>query len=98
MHSPPGVALKFKAPFFSEFVIEVSAPAAKVLEALREENILGGIDLAQFFPQHRDCILVSVTEMNGVAELDKYAQALPKAIARAGASSPSTTSALAHKR
>jgi glycine dehydrogenase subunit 1 len=93
----PGVSLKFNAPYFSEFVIETSAPAAKVLAALAEENILGGIDLAQFFPQHRNCILVSVTEMNSVAELDKYAQALPKALARVGASSPSTASALAHK-
>jgi glycine dehydrogenase subunit 1 len=93
----PGVSLKFKAPYFSEFVIETSAPAAKVLAALVEENILGGIDLAQFFPQHRNCILVSVTEMNSVAELDRYAQALPKALARVGASSPSTASALAHK-
>lgn len=94
----PGVSLKFKAPFFSEFVIETGVPAAKVLAALAEENILGGIDMSQFYPQHRDCILVSVTEMNSVAELDKYAQALPKAISRVGASSPSTASALAHKR
>jgi glycine dehydrogenase subunit 1 len=94
----PGVSLKFNAPFFSEFVIETPAPAAKVLAALLEDNILGGIDIGQFMPQHRDCILVTVTEMNSVAELDRYAQALPKAIARVGASSPSAASALAHKR
>ena len=94
----PGVSLKFNAPFFSEFVIQTPAPASKVLAALTEDGILGGIDLGQFFPQHSDCILVSVTEMNSVAELDKYAQALPKAIARLGASSPSTASALAHQR
>jgi glycine dehydrogenase subunit 1 len=94
----PGVSLKFKAPYFSEFVIETSEPAAKVLAALAEDGILGGIDLEKFFPHLRNCILVSVTEMNSVAELDKYAQALPKAIARVGASSPSTASALATKR
>lgn len=94
----PGVSLKFKAPFFNEFVIETDVPAAKLLSALLEEGILGGIDLGQFFPQYRNCILVAVTEMNSVAELDKYAQTLPKALSKIGATSPSAASALAHKR
>lgn len=94
----PGVSLKFKNPFVHEFVIETSAPASKVLAALVDDGILGGIDLGQFFPAYRNCMLVAVTEMNGVAELDKYAQALPKALSRVGASNPSAATALANKR
>jgi glycine dehydrogenase subunit 1 len=94
----PGVSVKFNNPFVNEFVLETGAPAAKVLSALAEDGILGGVDLGIFFPDYRNCILVAVTEMNSVAELDKYAQALPKALARVGAASPSTASALATKR
>jgi glycine dehydrogenase subunit 1 len=95
-----GVSLKFAQPFVNEFVIETSAPAAKLLAVLKQDGILGGVDLGQFYPQYRNAILVAVTEMNAVAELDRYAQALPGALARAGAAEAGTsaTSALAHKR
>lgn len=93
----PGVTLKFKAPYFNEFVLETPAPGAKLLSALAEDGILGGIDLGKFYPEYRNCILVAVTEMNSVSDLDKFAQALPKALSRVGASSPSAASALAHK-
>ncbi len=95
-----GVTLKFKKPYFNEFVIETSVPAVKLLTALREDGILGGVDIGQFYPDLRNCILIAVTEMNSVAEIDKYAQAISKALTRVGAteSSPSATSALAHQR
>jgi glycine dehydrogenase subunit 1 len=96
----PGVSLKFKSPYFNEFAIETTAPAAKLLSVLREDGILGGVDLGQFYPNYRNCILIAVTEMNSTADLDRYVQALPKALTKVGASesSPSTASALAHKR
>jgi glycine dehydrogenase subunit 1 len=93
-----GVTLKFKQPYFSEFVIETAAPAAKLLPALAEEGILGGIDLGRFWPQYANCILVSVTEMNSTADLDKFIQALPRALGRAGAAEVTQSAALAHKR
>ncbi len=94
----PGVSLKFNNPFFNEFVLETSAPSAKVLELLVEDGILGGLDMSQFYPEYRNCILIAVTEMNSVAELDKFAQALPKALARVGSASSTAASQLAHKR
>jgi glycine dehydrogenase subunit 1 len=93
-----GVTLKFKQPYFSEFVIETAAPAAKLLPILAEDGILGGIDLGRFWPQYANCILVSVTEMNSTADLDKFIQALPRALARAGAGEATPSAALAHKR
>jgi glycine dehydrogenase subunit 1 len=96
----PGVSLKYKNPFFSEFVIETAVPAGKLVAALAEEGILGGVDLSRFWPAQKNSLLVSVTEMNTVADLDKYAQALPRVLARSSAaeSSPNAASALAHKR
>lgn len=91
-----GVTLKFKKPFFNEFLLETTVPASALLIALKDDGILGGVDVSQFYPELRNCILVAVTEMNGLSDLDKFAQALPKALARAAASeaSPSTASVL----
>jgi glycine dehydrogenase subunit 1 len=96
----PGVKLKFKEPFFNEFVIETQAHAGKLLSLLKEDGILGGIDLSSVSPSLRDCILVAVTEMNTVSDLDRYAQALPSALAQAqaGDANPSKSSQLVHKR
>src|SRR6185437_4974729 len=81
----PGVSLKFKQRFFSDFVIETAHPAGKVLSALQEDGVLGGVDLARFWDKYKNSILVSVTEMNNPSELDKFAQGLPRALARLGA-------------
>lgn len=96
----PGVSLKFKAPFSNEFVIETSVQASKLLPLLKEEGILGGMDLGQFYPSLQNCLLIAVTEMNNTVELDRYIQALPKALTKAGAKegNANAASALAHKR
>jgi glycine dehydrogenase subunit 1 len=99
-----GVTLKFKNPYFSEFVIETAVPAAQLLSALQEEGILGGIDLSRFWPQYKNCLLVSVTEMTSTADLDRYLQTLPRVLARFGKdvtgkeNSTNAASALAQKR
>jgi glycine dehydrogenase subunit 1 len=71
-----GVRLKFAAPFFNEFVADVGRPAAEALGALRERNILGGIDLAPFYPELRTCILMTATELTTTGDIDALAQAL----------------------
>lgn len=55
--------------FLNEFVIQVD-DADKTLAKLKDNNILGGIKLAD------DKILVCVTEMNSPEELDAYVKAL----------------------
>ncbi len=73
-----GVKLYFSAPFFNEFVIQTNKPANYVLEKLREDKILGGIELAVNYPQLENCILVAVTEMNTRTMIDKYINSLNK--------------------
>ncbi len=55
--------------FFNEFVIEVK-DADEILKKLKENNILGGIKIAQ------DKILVATTEMNSLEEIDNYVNCL----------------------
>jgi glycine dehydrogenase subunit 1 len=70
-----GISLLFKQPFFSEFVIKIDGSAQKWLEELKSQGILGGLPLVRFFPQLHNCILVSVTELNSIEEIDRYIKA-----------------------
>lgn len=70
--SLPGLKLKFSHPFFNEFVIESEIPLDTLLESLKAEGILGGLNLEQFFPQLKNCLLVAVTEMNAAEDLERY--------------------------
>lgn len=77
-----GVVSPFKsAPFFNEFVIKSEIPTEKLLDELKKEGILGGIDLSRFYdvkdhPELHNAILVAVTEMNSKEELDRYVDAM----------------------
>ncbi len=71
-----GIESPFPEPFFSEFVIKTSQPAHQVLDRLKEFGILGGIDLSFFYPEMKDYLLVSVTEMNSPEDLDRYVSAM----------------------
>jgi glycine cleavage system protein P-like pyridoxal-binding family len=58
-----------------------------VLNELKERGILGGIDLSAnadnsgcHAPQLKNAVLIAVTEMNSVAELDKYAEVLSEVL------------------
>lgn len=55
--------------FFNEFVIEVS-DADKILEKLKENNIIGGLKIAD------NRILVAATEMNTEEDIEKYIKSI----------------------
>jgi glycine dehydrogenase subunit 1 len=62
-----GIDLKYDQPFFNEFVIKLNVPADAFLQELKRSGILGGIEIAQ------KAVLVCVTEMNSMDDIDKYA-------------------------
>lgn len=66
--------------FLYEFTLRIENcfSAEKLLNELKEQNILAGIPLGNKFPEYKNCILVCVTEMNSIAEIDKFAAALEK--------------------
>jgi len=77
----PGVAPRFGAPFFKEFVLRLPKPPERVLRALTKRRIQGGIALKPFDRSLKDCMLVCVTERRTRAEIDAYAEALAAAVA-----------------
>ncbi len=74
--SIPGCDLRFDAPFFNEFVVNVHQPAQTVLAKLQKRNILGGIALGRFYPEYADSILMNATEMTTTADIAALAAAL----------------------
>jgi glycine dehydrogenase subunit 1 len=71
-----GARLKHAAPFFNEFVVDVGRPAAEVLAALQERNILGGLDLGRFYAELNSCILMTATELTTTGDVDALARTL----------------------
>jgi glycine dehydrogenase subunit 1 len=71
-----GVEVVFSAPRFHEAVIKLNRPAAEVLNALADANILGGYDVSTDYPQLENALLVCATEMRSEDEIDLYVQTL----------------------
>jgi glycine dehydrogenase subunit 1 len=71
-----GVHLKYAAPFFNEFVVDVGRPAGEVLASLQGLGILGGVDLGRWYPGLSACILATATELTTTADIGAFAAAL----------------------
>ncbi len=76
-----GVAPLFPGPFFHECALALPKPPAEVLDALLDQGILGGVPLAEHFPQLGNGLLVCATEKRTDAEIDAYAKALDALLA-----------------
>jgi glycine dehydrogenase subunit 1 len=70
-----GIKIAFSAPNFNEFVIEIDSDPKVFLKALLEKGIAGGVDLGRFYPELKNHILVTATEMNSRASMEAYAAA-----------------------
>lgn len=64
--------MAFDKPFFNEFAVRTTVPACKVLEALANEGILGGVRVAD------DMLIVCVTEQRTKEEIDKFVETVNK--------------------
>jgi glycine dehydrogenase subunit 1 len=67
--------LRFSAPYFNEFVVPV-ADAAAANRALLDRKIIGGLDLARFYPELKGHMLLCATEMSKKADIDAVAEVL----------------------
>ncbi len=76
MAALPGFEMVFDAPFFKEFAVRGSRPVAAMNDALLGHKIIGGYDLARFYPELAGASLWAVTEMNSRAQIDHLVGAL----------------------
>lgn len=61
--------------FLNEFVIKVdSISADELIKKLEAENILAGINLGFKFKEFENCILLAVTEMSEVQDIEKFVE------------------------
>lgn len=67
-----GVKALYKHQFFNEFVLKFDVPVEYVFEKMKDKGYLAGITLTRMYPEHENCLLVAVTEMNSKEELDGY--------------------------
>jgi len=75
------VRLRFGAPFFKEFTLQLPKAPDRVVRRLAKDRILAGLPLKPFDRQYKDCLLVAVTEKRTRDEIDAYAAALAVAVA-----------------
>lgn len=79
-----GVEAASTAPFFREFALHLPTAASDVIESLAAEEILAGVALDALDPDADDAertLIVTVTERRTREDLDRYRQALAKAVA-----------------
>ena len=92
-----GFTLKFNQPFVNEFLVVSPVPVSELLDELKLQGILGGIEIGRFMPDFKDCLLVAVTETNSTAELERYAEVAAKITAGTKERSGKAESALAKR-
>jgi len=76
----PSVEVIKDKPFFKEFLIKISESVDKVLEKLKKEGILGGINLRKWGMD--GYLLVTVTEKRTKEEMDRYVAVMREALSK----------------
>jgi len=79
----PGVELVTPA-FFNEFTLRLSRPAAEVVDALVDRNVMAGVPASRLFAGTNDfdhLLIVAATETNTHSDIDVYTDALKNVIA-----------------
>ena len=71
-----GYTLKFKQPFFKEFLIQCTGNPEEINKRLLEHKIIGGLSVDKFYPELKDCMLVCVTEMRTKEQIDRFIDVL----------------------
>jgi glycine dehydrogenase subunit 1 len=75
-----GINQKFDGPFFNEFVLSFAKPWEQIAAFLREQGIIGGLDLGSLSLGLEDCALFCVTERHSKNDIDRLAAALQGAV------------------
>jgi glycine dehydrogenase subunit 1 len=78
----PGVEVLTKR-FFNEIALKLPTGAQKVVDALAQQGVIGGIALSRLNPHAGmdDVLIACATEMNTEADIETYAKALKEVLA-----------------
>jgi len=76
----PGFSMKFKGPFFKEFVIETPIAPNRLIGKLSKKGILAGVDMGKFKLGLKGCLMVAVTEKRSKQQIDDLTYELSKII------------------
>lgn len=71
-----GVQTRFPTPVFHECVLQLPSAPGPILEALAQQDILGGLDLSADYPELGHALLVCATERHTIDDINQYRQAL----------------------
>lgn len=62
------------SPFFNEFVFKLPCSTDKALTHFRKHHIEPGLALERFYPKLKDHLLIAVTELKSLAQLEKFVE------------------------
>lgn len=68
---------QFSAPFFNEFVVKVPNARA-VWQRLKDQGLIAGLLLEEWYPELTDCVLLCVTEMHTQEQIERLAEELKR--------------------
>lgn len=75
-----GYSLRYRAPFFREFVVACPSDADAVIEAARKDGVLAGIPLSRYFgPSARNLLLVTASERHSDEDFEALCRVLSRA-------------------
>ncbi|MDT8287354.1 MAG: aminomethyl-transferring glycine dehydrogenase subunit GcvPA [Elusimicrobiales bacterium] len=80
LSSIKGCSIKFKGPFFNEFVLSVPGSAAAMREKALGQAVDIGLPLAPLYPELGETLLVCATEMRTEADIARLEKAVKEAI------------------
>jgi glycine dehydrogenase subunit 1 len=70
-----GARLRFAAPFFNEFVVEIPDGRARWAD-LANRGLLAGVPLDTWYPELGECLLIAVTEVHRQHDVDRLVREL----------------------
>lgn len=72
----PGVKRAHSGPCFHETALTLPGPASEILQTLKEQGILGGLNLQEYYPELNNTLLICATETKTADDLEKYSEML----------------------
>lgn len=72
----PGISVVFQSPFFHEALLQLPCSVTELLNALRENGIVGGFAVEKYVPNYPNTLLVCATETRTADDILYYANTL----------------------